>query len=92
MMYLLRKQDVTRFARNDVVFATNISEATSLGVAVTISETTSFAVRQTSLKKALAFRKCLFHGGGDGCRCERADVISSFGVFGSGKTHQLQHP
>ena len=43
MMHLLRKYDVAHFVRNDAMFAQNISEATSLGEAVIISETTSFA-------------------------------------------------
>ncbi len=54
--------DVAYFIRNDAMFAKNISEATSLGKAVIISETTSFAVRQTSLKKVLHFREVLFSG------------------------------
>ena len=40
--------DVAHFIRNDAMFAMNISEAASLGAAVIIRETTSFAERQTS--------------------------------------------
>ncbi len=43
MMHLLRKHDVAPVGRNDVMFAKNISEATSLGEAVIINEVTSFA-------------------------------------------------
>ena len=65
MMHLLRKYDVAPVGRNDAMFAKNISEATSLGKAVIISETTSFAARQTSLKKPLYFRKEVFSGASD---------------------------
>ena len=38
MMHLLRKHDVAHFIRNDAMFAKHISEATSLGEAVIISD------------------------------------------------------
>ncbi len=60
-MYLLRKNYVARSDRNDVMLAKTSGEATSSGVAVIISETTSFAVRQTSQKKRHAVA-CLFWG------------------------------
>ena len=53
MMYLLRKYDVAHFIRNDAMFALHISEATSLGVAVIISETTSFAEGKHHSKRPL---------------------------------------
>ena len=62
MMHLLRKYDVAHFIRNDAMFAKNISEATSLGEAVIINEVTSFAARQTSLKKLLEKSQGVFSG------------------------------
>ncbi|MBQ7934806.1 MAG: hypothetical protein IJ333_00425 [Clostridia bacterium] len=55
MMHLLRKYDVAHPVRNDAMFALIISDAASLGKAVIINEVTSFAVRQTSLKKPRSF-------------------------------------
>lgn len=43
MMYLLRKCDVFGYAENDVMFALCAVSHTSLGEAVIISETASFA-------------------------------------------------
>ena len=51
MMHLLRKYDVARFTRNNAMFAPYMSEATSLGVAAIISETTSFAEGKHHSKK-----------------------------------------
>ena len=62
MMHLLRKYDVALFIRNDAIFALIISEAASLGKAVIINEVTSFAVRQTSLKKLLEISQGVFSG------------------------------
>ncbi len=62
MMHLLCKYDVAHFIRNDAMFAQCADRHTSLGEAVIISEATSFAARQTSLKKGLHFREVLFSG------------------------------
>ena len=52
-MHLLRKYDVAPVGRNDAMFAKHISEATSLGEAVIISDSDIICRRQTSLKKLL---------------------------------------
>ena len=64
MMHLLRKYDAAHFIRNDAMFAKkSLGEAVIIHEVNIISETTSFAVRQTSLKKVLFFRTGLFSGG-----------------------------
>ena len=55
MMHLLRKYDVAHFIRNDVMFAKSSGEADIISEGNIISRATSFAVRQTSLKKTLTF-------------------------------------
>ena len=62
MMHLLRKYDVARFTRNDAMFASPLGEADIIHEVNIISEASSFAVRQTSLKKLLEKSQGVFSG------------------------------
>ena len=53
MMHLLCKYDVARFTRNDAMFANSLGEAAIIHEVNIISNASSFAVRQKSLKKIL---------------------------------------
>ena len=66
MMHLLRKYDVAHFIRNDAMFATSSGEADIIHEVNIISEASSFAVRQTSLKNTLTSKKLRCFSGGPG--------------------------
>ncbi len=51
MMHLLRKYDIAPFGRNDAMIANSLGEADIIHAVNIIIEASSFAVRQTSLKK-----------------------------------------
>ena len=59
MMHLLRKYDVAHFIRNDAMFAILLGEAVIIHEVNIIS---SFAARQTSLKKLLEKSQGVFSG------------------------------
>ena len=64
MMQLLRKYDAAHFISNDAMFAKTLGEADIIHEVNIISEASSFAVRQTSLKKLLEKSQGVFSGAG----------------------------
>ena len=59
MMYLLCKNDVAHFTCNDAMFAKNQAKPTSFPKEASLAQASSFAIRQTSLKKDI--RLDVFH-------------------------------
>ena len=62
MMHLLRKYDVFGYAENDAMFANSLGEADIIHEVNIISEASSFAARQTSLKNLLEKSQGVFSG------------------------------
>ena len=62
MVHMLCKYDVAHFIRNDAMFANSLGEADNISEVNIISKATSFAIRQTSLKKLLEKSQGVFLG------------------------------